>query len=269
MGQMISSLKFLFIGLLLTTSVINAGVDLTPRSGISLNAELGKVSQGSIVLKPDASQISAVRYRLHSLQLNDYKINPNRLKVKTLYTIGAESLDLYRTFLSGNENANQVNADFEFEPEWSDAPGVYMGSLVSTNDVPTIPVKITIVPKTVVSLQPAIFSINSSLVNAPIAHEVSVLLGSNSPHWELYLNTDHFIQEATDEKINADRIFVRIKDEINPRPWLALDKMLKIISGVATPITTITILEFLVSSERADRAGEYLGNIKFLVRNIN
>ena len=265
---MISNIRFFLICLLLTTSAVNAGIDLIPRTGVSMNAELGKISQGSIVLKPDSAQTNTVRYQLKSLQSADNEINPNRLKVKNLYTIGGESLESYRTFLSGIENTNQVTENFEFEPQWGDAPGIYIGSLVSTSNVPTIPVQITIAEKTIISIQPPSFSITSSTVNLPIINEVSVLLGSNSPHWELHIVAEDFLQESSDQQINSDRIFVRIKDEINPKPWLALDKMLKLISGVATPVTTIATLEFIVESARADRAGEYLGNIKFLIRNI-
>jgi hypothetical protein len=40
------------------------------------------------------------------------------------------------------------------------------------------------------------------------------------------------------------------------------------VSGIATSVVTIATLEFLVESERDDQAGDYLGNIKFLVRNF-
>ena len=171
--------------------------------------------------------------------------------------------------MSGQEKGNQVTSTFQFEPIWTDVPGEYVSSLAaSRNAAPDIPVKIIIKPKSLLTLQPQNFTITTSSLKSPVISEVNVVMGSNSPRWELYLVADNLKFKSSSQKISNDRVFVRIKDQYNPKPWLLLNKKLKLISGVATPITTIATLEFVVESELDDRAGDYLGNIKFLVRNF-
>lgn len=263
-------LQRLFIALLClgASTVTLADVDLMPRNGISMYAMLGALSQESVVLKPDSSQTSAVRYHLQSLKSGGYAIDSSRLKVKTLYTVGSESLDYYRTFLSGKESGQQVTAIFEFQPTWEDRPGIYTGRVISSSSVPEIPVEITILPKSLISLNPPSFQITPSTIEAPIITEVNVLLGSNSPRWELYVVAGDLAREKGKEAIETDRVFVRVKDELNPKSWTALTEPFQVVSGSAGPMRTVATLQFAVESERADPAGNYTGDIRILVRNM-
>jgi len=267
----ISSIRYiLYIVILFFTSTLAiARIDILPSTGIDIIATPGVVAQSSVVFKPDASQTEILQYRLRTLRSNDQEIEQSRLTIENRYTQGVQTLERYRTVLSGQEKGNPVTSTFQFEPIWGDVPGEYVSSLeASRNAASDIPVKIIIKPKSLLTLQPQNFTITTSSLKSPVISEVNVVMGSNSPRWELYLVADNLKFKSSSQKISNDRVFVRIKDQYNPKPWLLLNKKLKLISGVATPITTVATLEFVVESELDDRAGDYLGNIKFLIRNF-
>jgi len=248
--------------------VASADVDLIPRSGVEMNAILGTVAQESVVLNPDSSQTSAVRYRLQSLSSGNNTIDNSRLKVNTIYTVGAESLDIFRTFLSGDEDGQQVIATFEFQPGWEDIPGTYTGRVISASSVPEIPVKVTVPAKSLMSLNPPMFSITPSQISSPIITDVNVMMGSNSQRWELFLVAGDLAREGGEEEIKTDRVFVRVKNELDPQPWLSINEPTMVASGTAGSMRSIVTLQFIVESVRTDAAGKYTGNIRFLVRNM-
>jgi len=268
--EMISSyLKTLcFFLLLVSVNASQAGVNILPSTGIEIVATPGVVANDSVLLKPSSDQTTALQYRLRTLRSDDQEIDKSRVKVKNRYTKGAQSLDRYRTFLSGQEKSNPVTSTVEFKPTWSDIPGIYISSLAANGNASDIPLKITIKPKSLFTLQLANFTIATSSLKAPIISEVNIVMGSNSPRWELYLVAENLKFQSGRNKIKNDRVFARVKDEQNPKTWKLLNKKTKFVSGIATSVVTIATLEFLVESERDDQAGDYLGNIKFLVRNF-
>ncbi|RUM78995.1 MAG: hypothetical protein DSZ16_09230, partial [Candidatus Thioglobus sp.] len=116
------------------------------------------------------------------------------------------------------------------------------------------------------SIDPDNFKITTSTTNIPKIREVDVVFGSNSPRWDLYVSAEN-LTKHTGDRINKDRIFVRIKNDSKSGLWLALNQPTKLISGYASPPTKIATLEFFVNANKLEKTGDYLGKIKFLVKN--
>jgi len=183
----ISSIRYiLYIVILFFTSTLAiARIDILPSTGIDIIATPGVVAQSSVVFKPDASQTEILQYRLRTLRSNDQEIEQSRLTIENRYTQGVQTLERYRTVLSGQEKGNPVTSTFQFEPIWGDVPGEYVSSLeASRNAASDIPVKIIIKPKSLLTLQPQNFTITTSSLKSPVISEVNVVMGSNSPRWE-------------------------------------------------------------------------------------
>lgn len=264
--------------LVLFSSQAFSKVGIFPVTGLNLTTYPDSVSQGLISFLPNASETTPVYYQLSSFRVNGVDVDKSKLKLKNYYTNGFSSLDQYRPILSGKENSNSVTTMFEFKPTWYDVPGVYTGLLtanINANErinsykldpLPEVPIQIVVSPKTSLSLNPAHFSIATSSFNTPIIQEVTLSFASNKPRWSLYVEAENLIQ-SNDKQVENDRVYVRIKDTINPKAWLPLDRITKILSGQATAPKDIATLEFIVNSKRLDKAGNYLGRIKFFVAN--
>ena len=270
--EMISSyLKTLcFCLLLVSVNASQARVNILPSTGVVLTATPEQLIQDTINIKPDNNRIKSLQYRLRVLRSNSYKIEPSRVKVHNRFIQNPQTLDQYQTVLSGKEKGNPVKSTFDFTATWKDKPGTYVGSLIPSDgdDAPEIPIKVEIKSKSIISLQPANLTIATSSFKSPIISEVDVLMGSNSPRWELYIEAKNLIKQGSKNKINKDKVFVRIKDKNNPKPWMPLKGRTKVLSGKATPPRVISGLQFRVESELDDSAGTYAGDIKFLIRNI-
>jgi hypothetical protein len=270
--------RLLCTWLVLFSTQVFSKVAIFPVTGLNLTAYPDNVSQGLISFLPDASETTPVYYQLSSFSVNGVDVDKSKLKLKNYYTNGFSSLDRYRAILSGKEKSNLVATMFEFKPSWYDAPGVYSGLLtanINANErinsyklepLPEVPIQVVVSPKTSLSLSPAQFSIDTSSFNTPIIREVTLSFASNKPRWSLYISAENLIK-TNDKKIVNDRVYVRIKDNINPKSWISLDRQTKLLSGQATPPKDIATLEFMVDSKRIDKAGYYLGRIKFFVSN--
>ena len=265
--RMTSNIRnILSITLVLFSTQVLAKVLVYPTTGLSLDASPGFLTQASLQFKPDKEQVTSVRYRLSTFRTNGYDVEKSKLTIKNLYTSKYESLDRYRLVLSGKEDSNPVTSIFKFNPSWSDIPGTYTGLLTSDSNTPDIPINITVNPITTLSIDPENFDITTSNADLPTIKEVDVVFSSNSPRWELYVSAED-LTKHTGDRINKDRVFVRIKNDSKTRSWLALNKPTKLISGYATPPTKIATLEFFVNVNKLEKIGNYLGKIKFLVKN--
>jgi len=265
---MTSNIKnYLSVVLVLFSAQALSDVIIYPTTGLNLSATPQFSSDESLIFKPTADQISAVQYRLTTFRVNGKDVDKSKLKIKTLYSSEFKPLDRYQLVLSGKEKENPIKANFKFEPTWFDIPGVYLGTLSSDTNTPDIPIRIVINPKTTLSLSSSNFTIATSEPNLSVIREVDLIFSTNSSRWTLYVSTEDLILGASN-KISKDRVFVRIKNDLNPQPWLALDRTIEIISGVSTSPKKIATLEFFVGSQRLDRSGSYFGKIKFLVDNI-
>lgn len=258
--------NFLSIVLVLFSAQALSDVIIYPTTGLNLSATPGFSSDSSLIFKPSADQTSAVQYRLTTFRVNDKDVDKSKFKIKTLYSSEFKPLDRYQLVLSGKENENPVNANFKFEPTWFDIPGVYSGIISSDTNTPDIPIKITVNPITTLSIDPDNFKITTSTTNIPKIREVDVVFASNSTRWDLYVSAENLIKN-TGDRINKDRVFVRIKNDSKSGSWLALNQPTKIISGYASPPTKIATLEFFVNANKLEKTGDYLGKIKFLVKN--
>ncbi len=265
---MTSNIKnYLSIVLALISTHALSSVIIYPTTGLELSATPQFSSDGLLTFKPTTDQTSAVQYRLTTFRVNGRDVDKSKLKIKTIYSSEFKSLDRYRLVLSGKENANPVKASFKFESSWYDIPGVYSGIISSDTNTSDFPIKVIVSPKTTLSLSPPNFTIATSESNLSVIREVDLIFGTNSPSWELYVAAEDLILGSSN-KISNDRVFVRIKNDLNPQPWLVLGQPIKLISGAQTSPKKIATVEFFVDSQRLDRAGNYLGKIKFLVDNI-
>ncbi len=257
--------NFLYAVLVLFSAQALSGVIVYPTTGLNLSATPGSSSEGSLIFKPTTDQTSVVQYRLATFRVNDRNVDKSKFKIKTLYSNEYKPLDRYQLVLSGREDSNPVKANFKFDATWYDTPGVYSGVITSDAKTPDIPVKITVNPITTLSTDPNNFEITTSTREIPKIKEVDVVFGSNSPGWELYVSTEDLTRH-TGDRIKKNMIFVRIKDNSKSRPWVALIKPIKIVSGHATPPTKVTTLEFFVNANKLEKTGDYLGKVKFLVK---
>ena len=270
--------RLLCTWLVLFSSQVFSKVVVFPVTGLNLTTYPDNVSQGLVSFLPDASETTPVYYQLSSFKVNGSDVDKSKLKLKNYYTNGFSSLDRYRAMLSGKEKSNSVVTMFEFKPTWYDVPGVYSGLLtanINANErinsyklepLPEVPIQVIVSPKTSLSLNPAQFSIATSSFNTPIIREVALSFASNKPRWSLYISAEN-LNNSSDKQVANDRVYVRIKDSLNPKPWVSLARPAEILSGQATPPSDIATLEFMVNSKRLDKAGNYLGRIKFFVAN--
>jgi hypothetical protein len=261
---------------LFSTNAI-AKVAIYPTTGLNLNASPDHISQGSLLIHPDSDEKLPVLYRLSSFQVKGLDVDKSLLKIKSRYSSEFEPLDKYIVVLSGQEKSNPIKVDFKFKPTWLDVPGVYTGVLtanINANErinsynldpLPEIPIKIAVNSKTILSLTPAIINIATSGFESPVDNEVKLSFASNSPRWDLYVSIKRLANQSGKE-ISKDRIYVRVVDKTNPKSWLRLDQPIKILSGHATAPIDLATLEFLIDSKKTDKAGNYLGEINFLVK---
>ena len=237
-----------------------------PTTGLNIAATPGVSSSASLQFKPDASELNPVKYRLISFRINGLDVDKSKLTVSNLYLDRPHTLDRFQLVLSGKEKSNPVTSIFKFQPNWTDMPGNYTGLLTSDSDKPDIPVKVVVNPKATLTLTPINFKIVTSNFNTPNIQAVNVIFGTNSPRWELYLSASNLIK-VNGDKLDKSKIYVRIKDD-PVSSWKNLNQVVKIASGGSNAPREIVTLEFLVNADKLEKAGDYLGSISFLVKNI-
>jgi hypothetical protein len=263
--------------IVLFSTHVTAKVAIYPTTGLNLNAHPGNLSQGSLLIHPDSDENLPVHYRLSSFQVRGTDVDKSTLKIKGRYSSAFESLDKFVVLLSGQENSNPVKVDFKFKPTWLNTPGTYTGLLtanINANErinsynlapLPEIPITIVVNSKTTLSLTPAMINIATSSFESPIVNKVKLSFATNSPRWDLYVAVKK-LAHHNGKEISKDRVYVRVMDKTNPRPWLRINHPKKILSGYATAPIDLATLEFLVDSKRTDKAGNYLGEINFLIK---
>ena len=237
-----------------------------PTTGLNIAATPGVSSSASLQFKPDASELNPVKYRLISFRINGLDVDKSKLTVSNLYLDRPHTLDRFQLVLSGKEKSNPVTSIFKFQPNWTDMPGNYTGLLTSDSDKPDIPVKVVVNPKATLSLSPINFKITTSNFETPNIQMVDVVFGSNSAGWELYIIADN-LTKFNGDTLNKSKIYVRIKDDPDSS-WKSLNQVVKIASGGSSAPRKIATLEFLVNADKLEKAGDYLGSINFLVKNI-
>jgi hypothetical protein len=257
-----------FYLLLASVTSLQARVNVLPSTGVKFSSTPEVSIKDTITLKAEKTRTKPLQYRLSVLHDGSQKIKPERVKVYNRFIQNPQTLDRYQTFLSGKEKGNPIKTTLEFTATWRDEPGNYNGLLMPSESAPEIPVKINISPRSSILLRPTNLIIATSSAKAPIISEVEVLMGSNSPRWELHAEAKNLIKLDDRKKINNEKVFVRIKNKNNPGRWISLNGRTKLVSGKATPVRSVATLQFRVESDLDDRAGDYTGEIKFLIRNI-
>lgn len=255
----------LLVCVLFTTQAWS-NVVVYPTTGLNLTAIPGAPTSASLQFKPDESQLDPVKYRLASFRVNGVDVDKSKLMVNNLYLDKPRTLDRFQLILSGKERSNPVTSIFKFQPTWTDIPGNYSGYLTSDGETPDIPIKVAVKPKSVLALTPKNFKIRTSNFNTPSVQTVDVVFGSNSPGWELYLSASD-LTKFNGSVLGKDKIYVRVKG--NPKSsWVKLDQIVKIAAGGSNAPSKIATLEFLVDADKLEKAGDYLGSVKFLIKSI-
>ncbi len=243
-----------------------SNVIVYPTTGLNLTAIPGASTSASLQFKPDETQLNPVKYRLASFRVNGVDVDKSKLTVDNLYLNKSHTLDQFQLIISGKERSNPVTSIFKFQPSWTDMPGNYSGYLTSDSDTPDIPVKVVVNPKSVLTLSSISLKITASNFDTPNIQTIDVIFGSNSPSWELYLSASN-LTKFNGNTLDSNKIYVRIKDDLKSS-WVNLDKIIKIAAGGSNAPSKIATLEFLINVDKLEKAGDYLGSIKFLVKNI-
>jgi len=194
-------------------------------------------------------------------------LQPEKFKIKTPYTGDFQPLDRFRTILSETED-EQTETLLSVEINWNNIPGVYSTRLVSNSGEREVPIQVTVLPKTIVFLNPAKFDLIPSDMKAPIVTEVQIFVASNSRQWHLYCITEPLIREGGTEQINTSRVYVRQLSPEDSLTWHRLDKPFEVAKGGPGPNRKVATIELAFESKREDRPGRYEGTFRFMISNI-
>ena len=264
---MTSRLYYLvFLVFLSATTQVCSSVVVYPTTGLYLTASPGISTSASLQIKPDESQLTPVKYRLASFRVNGVDVDKSKLTINNLYLNKAHTLDRFQLVLSGKEKSNPVTSIFKFKPSWTDIPGNYSGYLMSDSGTRDIPIKMTVHPKTSLKLSTESLKITTSNFEIPKIQTVDVVFGSNSPGWELYLSASN-LTKFNGDLLDKNKIYVRIKDNTKSS-WINLDQIVKIAAGGPKSPNKVATLEFLINADKLEKAGDYLGRIKFLLKSL-
>jgi len=191
---------------------------------------------------------------------------PEKFKIKTPYTGDFQPLDKFRTVLSETED-EQTEALLSIEIDWDNIPGVYNTRLVSNSGEREVPIQVTVLPKTIVSLNPAKFDLMPSDMKAPIVEEIQIFVASNSKQWHLYCVTEPLTREGGTEQINTTRVYVRQLSPDDSLTWHRLNKPFEVAKGGPGPNRKVATIELAFESKREDRPGRYEGTFRFMIYN--
>lgn len=191
---------------------------------------------------------------------------PEKFKIKTPYTGDFQPLDKFRTVLSETED-EQTEALLSIEIDWDNIPGVYNTRLVSNSGEREVPIQVTVLPKTIVSLNPAKFDLMPSDMKAPIVEEIQIFVASNSKQWHLYCITEPLTREGGTEQINTTRVYVRQLSPDDSLTWHRLNKPFEVAKGGPGPNRKVATIELAFESKREDRPGRYEGTFRFMIYN--
>lgn len=191
---------------------------------------------------------------------------PEKFKIKTPYTGDFQPLDKFRTVLSETED-EQTEALLSIEIDWNNIPGVYNTRLVSNSGEREVPIQVTVLPKTIVSLNPAKFDLMPSDMKAPIVEEIQIFVASNSKQWHLYCITEPLTREGGTEQINTTRVYVRQLSPDDSLTWHRLNKPFEVAKGGPGPNRKVATIELAFESKREDRPGRYEGTFRFMIYN--
>lgn len=253
-----------FIAFIVLSLNSYANVIVYPSTGVNINTSPGVTGEANVQFKPDSTLLEPVKYRLSSLRVNGRDVSKSKLTVSNLYTKGKGPLDRFQFVLSGKESSNPITSTFKFESQWADAPGIYLGNLTSDKDATEIPVKVTVNPKTTISVNPRNFEIVTSSFDIPKIAQVDLIFGTNYQNVELYVTGEN-LTKSDGEYIPKTKLYVKLKG--NPEfKWTEVSRPVKIYSGGSIAPSKVATLEFLVKADHLKDAGEYLGKIKFLVK---
>jgi len=255
-----------FIALIVLSLNSYANVIIYPSTGVNINTSPGVSGESRLQFKPDSSLLAPIKYRLSSLRVNGRDVNTSKLTISNLYTEGKGSLDRFQFVLSGKESSSPITSTFKFEPQWGDAPGIYLGNLTSDKDTIDIPVKVIVNPKTTISLNPRNIKIVTSSFDIPKIAQVDLIFGTNYQNLELYVMGEN-LTKSDGEFIPKTKLYVKLKGNSEFK-WTDVSRPVKIYSGGSIAPSKIATLEFLVKADNLKDAGEYLGKIKFLVRRL-
>ena len=266
--RMISKINAFLVALffLILSTAVFSEVIVYPSNGVDLVSSPSGSSEVKISFKPDVNQTSLVKYRLASLQVNGYEVDKSKLLIENIYTRGVKPLDRFQLVLSGKESSNPVISTLKFSPTWVDRPGTYTGHLTSDSSAPDIPVRIVINPKSTLSISPENFKLAVSNTDTPVIQRIDLVFGSNQPKWELYLLAND-LHKYDGSVLSKDKIFVRVQGDPDSS-WKSLNGPVKIYSGYSATPAKIATLEFFVTADVLEKAGDYVGNIKFLMKSL-
>lgn len=208
-----------------------------------------------------------VLYRMQPLKGPSGVLGPERFRINTPYTKGFQPLDRFQYVLTGKAD-EQVEALFSTEITWRDVPGIYKGKLVSNSDERELPIEVTVLRTTALSLNPTTFDlIPSPDMKTPIVTRVEIYLASNSRRWQLYAVTQPLVKEGGEKEIKTERIFVRLARDDNSGKWTSLDEPFRVAEGGPGPNRKVATLELAVESRRTDLPGQYEGTFKLMIAN--
>ena len=191
---------------------------------------------------------------------------PEKFKIKTPYTGNFQPLDKFRTVLSktGDE---RTEALLFVEIDWDNIPGVYNTRMVSNSGEREVPIQVTVLQKTIVSLNPAKFDLIPSDMKSPIVEKIQIFVASNSRQWHLYCMTESLTREGGTEQINTSRVYVRQLSPDDSLSWHRLDKPFEVARGGPGPNRKVATIELAFESKREDRPGRYEGTFRFMISN--
>lgn len=207
-----------------------------------------------------------VMYKILPAEGSSGILQPEKFKIKTPYTGDFQPLDKFRTILSetGDE---QTEALLSVKIDWNNIPGVYNTRLISNSGEREVPVQITVLPKTIVSLNPSAFDLIPSDMKAPIITEVQIFVASNSRQWHLYCIAESLIRKGGTEQINTSRVYVKQLSPDDSLPWHRLDKPFGVAKGGPGPNRKVATIELAFESKRENPPGRYEGIFRFMISN--
>ena len=210
--------------------------------------------------------LNPVMYKILPAEGPSGILEPEKFKIKTPYTSDFQPLDRFRTILSGTAD-EQTEALLSVEIDWNNIPGIYSTRLISNSGEREVPIRITVLPKTIVFLNPAKFDLIPSDMKAPIVTEIQIFTASNSRQWHLYCITEPLIREGGAEQINTSRVYVRQLSPDDSLSWHRLDKPFEVARGGPGPNRKVATIELAFESKREDRPGRYEGTFRFMIYN--
>lgn len=188
-------------------------------------------------------------------------------KIKTPYTSNFQSLQKFRTIFSGSLKEEQIEALLRVDTEWNHVPGIYRTKLISNSGEREVPVKVTVLPQTVVTLKPKKFDLFTSNISAPVIQKIQLFVASNYSQWQIYCISEPLSMEAGGGLINTDRLYVRVTSPNDQQPWNQLNKPFKVAAGGPGSYRQAASIEFTFQARNNDQSGHYKGNFRFMIHN--